>query len=181
MSDKTDAPELKTDENGREYYEYPSGLTKWKDTGHFRTAPLVTPISDDPRGMLQRRNDKSRQIAREAIDEGAGLDPSKWGTGEGWRSVIVHTVQTYLNSKNLRGMAETFTKLATAGGYLSPEVEKGRVVHIENLNVGVAELVARILAAKRLPATEENVTDAAFVILETVEDEHSRNRAERAA
>jgi hypothetical protein len=154
MSDSTygrgDTPELKTDEeSGREYWLYPSGMSKWKDTGHFRSAPLSSPVGDDPHGMLQRRNEKSRQIAREAIDEGAGLDPHLWGTGEGWRRIIVHTVQTYLQSKNIRGMAEVLTKLATAAGYASKEEELGKVV-IENMNNMIAAPGALLEVVKLL-------------------------------
>jgi hypothetical protein len=69
--------------------------------------------------MLALRNEKSKQIAREAIDEGAGLQPDQWGTGEGWRRLIVHTTQAYLKSTNIRGMGEVLSKLGTAAGYLT--------------------------------------------------------------
>jgi hypothetical protein len=131
---KGESPELKTDpESGREYWLYPSGMSKWKDSGLFRSAPAITPVTEDPRGMLLRRNAKSRQIAREAIDEGCGLDPSQWGTGEGWRRLIVHTVQTYLKSSNVRGLGEVLSKLAAAAGYASQDEDSRKVV-IENMN-----------------------------------------------
>jgi hypothetical protein len=155
MSDygKGDAPELRVDEDGREYWQYPSGMSKWKDTGHFRTPQTITPIQADPAGMLQRRNEKSRTIAREAIDAGAGLDPHLWGTGLGWFELVRHTTETFLKSGNLRGMAETLTKLATAAGYASREEDSpGRVV-IENLNIAASgtllEVVKMIEANKR--------------------------------
>jgi hypothetical protein len=141
-----DVPELKTDEDsGREFYLYPSGMSKWKDTGHFRTGPLSSPISEDPRGMLARRNSKSQQIAREAIDEGANVDPSQWGTGEGWRRVIAHTVETFLKSGNLRGMAETLTKLAVAAGYQSREEDSGGRVTIENVNIADSRALLEVV------------------------------------
>lgn len=85
------------------------------------------------RDMQIRRNEISRQVAREAIDEGAGLDVSKWGTGEGWRAVIVHTVQQYLKSANIRGMGEVFQKLGTAAGYITNEQPDREIRHVHQL------------------------------------------------
>jgi hypothetical protein len=118
-------PTKKTDESGRELLVYDDGTIKDAKTGHFLRGPTDNPVTRDPLGMLQRRNELSRQIAREAVDEGAGLDPSQWGTGEGWRKVIKHTVQVYLQSKNIRGMGEVLGRLGTVTGYLSTESEKG--------------------------------------------------------
>jgi hypothetical protein len=126
-------PELLTDEEtGREYYRHENGMEQWKDTGHFKAPPTITPILADPKGMVQRRNEKSRQVAREAIDEGAGIEPHKWGTGEGWRKIIAHTVRVYLESKNIRGMAETLTKLGMVSGYATKDEDtdgKGGTIH----------------------------------------------------
>lgn len=113
---------------GREILSYPDGSRKWADNGYWingPTDPKFNPVLADPLGMLQRRNELSKQIAREAVDEGAGLDPSQYGTGEGWRKIIVHTVKVYLQSKNIRGMGEVLGKLGVVTGYLSNETEKG--------------------------------------------------------
>ena len=114
-------PTRTADETGRAILVYDNGAVKDARTGHWISGPTNddNPIIRDPRGMLALRNEKSKQLTREAIDEGAGIDPSQWGTGEGWRKLIVHTVQTYLQSKNIRGMAEVLVKLGVASGYMS--------------------------------------------------------------
>jgi hypothetical protein len=179
MSDtygRGDTPELRVDEDsGREYWQYPSGMTKWKDTGHFRTPQSITPIEADPRGMLARRNEKSRQVAREAVDAGAGLDPRLWGTGEGWFELIRHTTETFLKSSNLRGQAETLAKLGIVTGYMTREEGEGKAppVHIENLNF--VTLVADVLKARGLPANDENILNAEFSLIQEIE----RNRAQQ--
>ena len=119
------------DETGREVLVYPSGLIKDAKNGQIIKGMNETPITKDPRGMLALRNAKSKQIAAEAIDEGAGVDPSLYGTGEGWRKLIAHATRTFLKSGNIRGMAEILAKLGIAAGYLSreetPTVPAGRI------------------------------------------------------
>jgi hypothetical protein len=113
-----------TDETGREILVHDSGLIQDASNGQIVKGPDKTPITENPRGMLQRRNEISKQIAADAIDEAAfPLEPRKWGTGDGWRQIVLHTARVYLDSKNLRGMPETFAKLGTAAGYLSSRDE----------------------------------------------------------
>jgi hypothetical protein len=85
-----------------------------------------TITKENASAMLARRKELSRQAADEAIDEGAGIDPSKYGTGEGWKAIIRHTVQVYLKSSNIRGMGEVLSKLAMAAGYTTSENEEPR-------------------------------------------------------
>src|SRR6266545_744221 len=115
--------ERTVDETGREILVHENGMIQDATNGRTIRGPTETAITRNPREMLQRRNEKSRQVADEAIDEGTGLDPSKWGTGEGWRRLIVHTVQTYMKSSNIRGMAEVLSKLGIASGHLSTREE----------------------------------------------------------
>lgn len=122
-------PQRTTDESGREIILYSNGSKKDAKTGHWLSPPVDengrpdTPVTRDPSGMRLRRNEISKQRAIEALDEGAGLDPSLWGTGLGWQVVISHTVQTYLKSNNIRGMGEVLSKLGTATGYLGRDDE----------------------------------------------------------
>lgn len=106
-----------------------------------------------------RRNEISRQVAREAIDEGAGLDPSQWGTGEGWRAVIVHTVQQYLKSSNIRGMGEVFQKLGTAGGYLASEKDEREIKHTHYLETEELRELMKLLQEAIPQAVEGKVID----------------------
>lgn len=116
--------------------------------------PFDNPITRDPKGMILRRNEISRQIAREAIDEGAGIDRSRWGTGEGWRAVIRHTVETYMKSNNIRGMGEVFSKIGSAAGYLTNEPEEGGEGEAQSL---YRELLMDIVSIAKT-AVEEHPT-----------------------
>ena len=134
-------PERITDDTGREILVYSDGTRKLASNGHLLRGPFVTPITQHPHEMIARRNELSRQRAIEAIDEGAGIEPSKWGTGLGWRKVIAHTVKVYLESKNIRGMGEVLAKLATVAGYnvADPEEQPAR----NDVNIAlVRELLA---------------------------------------
>lgn len=112
--------------------------------------PYDNPITRDPKGMLERRREISRQIAREAIDEGAGIDRSKWGTGEGWRAVIRHTTEQYMKSTNIRGMGEVFSKLGNAAGYLTTDPEAG-----EGPNGSAVNELIHLLAELALSSSTE--------------------------
>src|SRR3990172_7512495 len=116
-------PTRTKDETGREMLVYADGAKKWADTGYWingPTDPAHNPVLRDPYGMLALRNSKSKADARDAIDEEIyPLDPSKWGTGEGWKELIRKCVSLIMQSKNSRGVAELVGKVGTAAGYLS--------------------------------------------------------------
>lgn len=114
---------------GRPARLYGNGAIRDERGRLLATQPGANKITaEQSREIWQQRRERARQAAIEAIDAGAGLDPSKWGTGEGWFNVVRHTVETYLKSTNLRGMGETLTKLATITG-LADEIkpERGEV------------------------------------------------------
>ena len=121
-------PERVTLPNGEVILQYESGIQK-NLHGRFLRGPTETAITRDPAGMNRRRYALAQQDARAAMDEAAaeqdGLDLSLAAPGYGWQAIIKHTVKTYLQSKNLRGMGETFGKLALATGYVVKEEEGG--------------------------------------------------------
>jgi hypothetical protein len=124
-------PTKTTDETGREILLYDDGTQKDAKTGRFIRGPVDNPIVRDPVGMNRLRNAKSKTDARDAIDEEIyPLDPSKWGTGEGWKEVIKKCVSLIMQSKNARGVAELVGKIGSAAGYLSPRGD-GETVQIE--------------------------------------------------
>jgi hypothetical protein len=73
------------------------------------------------------------------------IDPSKWGTDEGYRQMIVHAVKVFKSSKTARGLGELLTKILSAGGYLTRE-EAERIVTPGGI-VATPESLARLLAA----------------------------------
>jgi hypothetical protein len=134
-----------TDETGRQIIIHESGTIQDASNGRIIRGPDTNPVKEDPRGMLALRNAKSKLLAREAIDEGMEIDPSKWGTDEGYRQMIVHAVKVFKSSKTARGLGELLTKILSAGGYLTRE-EAERIVTPGGI-VATPESLARLLAA----------------------------------
>jgi hypothetical protein len=133
------------DETGRQIIIHPSGTIQDASNGRIIQGPRETPVTRDPRGMLALRNAKSKLIAREAIDEAMEIDPSLWGTDEGYRQMIVHAVKVFKSSKTARGLGELLTKILSAGGYLARE-EAEKIVTPGGI-VATPESLARLIEA----------------------------------
>lgn len=157
-----------TDERGHEIVTYESGAKYDKDAGrlvHPATANMIT--KENAAAMYQRRREISEQRARDAIDmaaiEAGKLDLSKMGTGEGWYQLVLHTARTFMQSSNLRGMAEIFGKLGMSAGYLSTqrlEIENKHTYDVSDNLRELTELMRQALAAKNTDATDGEVINA---------------------
>lgn len=93
--------------------------------------------------------------------------------GDAVRLMVQHTLNTYLKSGNLRGMAEVFSKILEP--FNADESEKARPVHIENLNVGMASLIADILKQRQQEATDATILDATLELVEAIENDRRNN------
>ena len=133
--------------NGKPARLYPDGAIRdskgWLLTKHPKANQIDATQS---REIWQQRKERAREMAIQAIDAGAGLDPAKWGTGEGWFNVVRHTVETYLKSTNLRGMGETLTKLASITG-LADEIKPEQR---SNESMGIPEVARLVMELSRL-------------------------------
>jgi len=143
--------------NGKTVRVYETGMIKTEDGTRWVTPPpgaATFHTSERGKELYLRRQEKSQQRAIEAIDAGAGLDRSKWGTGQGWFTIIEHTVKTYLQSKNIRGMGEVLAKLAGAAGYTSKDSGEGSAIA-----EAIASLLEKLIEERRREIIEGKVTD----------------------
>jgi hypothetical protein len=148
QGEKMTEPIRTTDETGRQIIVHESGTIQDASNGRIIQGPRETPVTRDPRGMLALRNAKSKLIAREAIDEAMEVDPSLWGTDEGYRQMIVHAVKVFKSSKTARGLGELLTKILSAGGYLTRE-EAERIVTPSGITATPDSIVKLIEALDR--------------------------------
>lgn len=133
---------------GREVLKYPNGTEYDPETKHLVRGPDVTPITLDPVGM-NKRGKLLRDRARiKGIIRGTGLqmppedDIDAMAMSEASAIEVLTAVMTntFMNSQNLRGMAEAFNKLT---GTKSDE-EEAVTVSKDDLLYALAEFAAQI-------------------------------------
>jgi hypothetical protein len=89
-------------------------------------------ITKDNSGeMRARRTELARERTRQGIAEGLGMDLNKASGGEEWQELTRLFTEQFKNSKNLRGMAESYAKLGQASGYLLPQAEAASGILVE--------------------------------------------------
>lgn len=146
----TDEPTRDTDpETGREILVYASGARKYADDGKFLNGPTIAeynPVLADPAAMQKRGRELAQARTRQAINDQVGetlqLDLSQASDSDGWYWLIRHTVNVYLQSKNIRGLGEVLGKLGIAAGYLSREGEARPAHSPQGITASAEELAA---------------------------------------
>jgi len=125
------------------------------------TLPGAITSSERGRELALTRWNKSREAAQQGLIEGveqSGIKLTKASPTEAWKHLIAHTVKTYMQSKNIRGMAEILGKLGIATGMLEKETE---VPEQTNPNAELAGAITMLLSAmkKRERELEREVVD----------------------
>lgn len=109
---------------GRPVLEWENGSIQNAANGHWIRPPRITPIMQDPAGMVRRRYELGRQRALEGLDRGADVPVDMRGVGKGWELLIEHATRTFLKSGNTRGLGELLGKLGAATGFLDSRAEQ---------------------------------------------------------
>jgi ketosteroid isomerase-like protein len=143
----TEEPKKITEEEARanpeRYQILASGAIKDLQTGYFcgniGGKYTITPSSSP--AMLQRRRDVAMVAHMRGLSKAMGvempddaeLDAIIEGAGNAIEAITAHMAKTFLGSKNLRGMGETFGRLVSP---LSGEGERGAPSVVIVNNVG---------------------------------------------
>ena len=105
-----------------EIIEYPNGSAKLASNGHWVRGPDITPIMRDPVGM-QKRGQKivrERAIASQLrglaratkeLPEDADFEEIAAGALTTIEALTKHFVEIFLQSNNIRGLGEAYSKL----------------------------------------------------------------------
>jgi hypothetical protein len=149
--------------DGIEVLVYPDGTVKRADNGHFLSPPRDAKITTSERGkeLLQRRKDKAivsqlKGLARltgTELPADADLEQTIEGASDALEAITRHFGATFLQSSNLRGMAESYKQLAAP--LVGTEPEKGNTYNTvnvvemsEEVLQAIADLRARLMPGK---------------------------------
>lgn len=160
-------PELHTDpETGREFLRWMDGTERWQDTHRFKRGPYNAPVRLDPSGMAKRGAQVKREQgiiaqlrglagATAELPEDADLEQIAKGALTTIEALTRHLAQTFMQSKNIRGMAETYNKLlAPFVGDEEGGGERGNLVAMGEVNEFLsilADMAREINANKHEP------------------------------
>jgi hypothetical protein len=116
---------LTDEQTGEAYWLYDDGSEKWCKSGHFKKPPTGALIrtSEQGRAMVERRISLARERTRQGIAKGLGLKLNEISGGEEWEELTRLFAEQFKNSKNIRGLAESYEKLGRAAGYINEKEE----------------------------------------------------------
>jgi hypothetical protein len=105
---------------------YEDGNERRADNGHWVKSAPGTEITSSERGreLVARRMMLARERAAQGMIKGLGLDPSRASASDAWERANEIFWSRFAESKNIRGMAESFEKLGRAAGFISPTEDK---------------------------------------------------------
>jgi len=100
---------------------YDNGSERRAENGHWLKPPDGAGITTSERGreLIKRRYQLAQERAAQGMIKGLGLDPAKASASDAWERANEIFWSRFAETKNIRGMAESFEKLGKAAGFLT--------------------------------------------------------------